>query len=328
MTEYFTRYGKPFPVTPREATLSNGRKSFGAHIERSCSRCGGAGGADKWKHTGWTCYRCGGKCVDPIRLWEVAYTADKLAKLNAANAKRAETRQRKLDAKRAEQEAAADARRAEFMESHNDWISEARKAAGHVEFVADILAKAERGAQISAGQIEAVNKAVARERAEAEYKAQARYLGAPGDKITVEGRVLWSDARQGDFGWSYFYFIKTPQGLVSFRGSTSLGRNDDVVRFVATVKACEQSKRDGSPLTVVARPRKWELVEEGKYRRADREEKEREATEQYMRGVRERVRTATIDAHQQGRPYSHTETRVTYFEGRRIKPDEYTLTVP
>jgi len=26
----------------------------------TCNRCGGAGGADKWKHTGTICYKCGG----------------------------------------------------------------------------------------------------------------------------------------------------------------------------------------------------------------------------------------------------------------------------
>lgn len=27
-------------------------------LEDKCPRCGGAGGADKWKLTGWTCHRC------------------------------------------------------------------------------------------------------------------------------------------------------------------------------------------------------------------------------------------------------------------------------
>jgi hypothetical protein len=27
----------------------------------SCSRCGGAGGSEAWRHTGWTCYQCGGR---------------------------------------------------------------------------------------------------------------------------------------------------------------------------------------------------------------------------------------------------------------------------
>jgi hypothetical protein len=36
----------------------NGTKYF--LIDKPCDRCGGAGGADKWKPTGWTCYKCGG----------------------------------------------------------------------------------------------------------------------------------------------------------------------------------------------------------------------------------------------------------------------------
>lgn len=30
---------------------------------RTCPRCGGAGGASQWRHTGYTCYRCNGAGV-------------------------------------------------------------------------------------------------------------------------------------------------------------------------------------------------------------------------------------------------------------------------
>lgn len=29
-----------------------------------CGRCGGAGGSERWRYTGWTCYRCGGNCTE------------------------------------------------------------------------------------------------------------------------------------------------------------------------------------------------------------------------------------------------------------------------
>jgi hypothetical protein len=34
-----------------------------------CQRCGGAGGSDAWKYTGWDCFECGGKgYIDPLEL--------------------------------------------------------------------------------------------------------------------------------------------------------------------------------------------------------------------------------------------------------------------
>lgn len=39
-------------------TDKNGTKYFEGDVP--CERCGGAGGADMWKPTGWTCYKCGG----------------------------------------------------------------------------------------------------------------------------------------------------------------------------------------------------------------------------------------------------------------------------
>ena len=39
-------------------TDRNGTKYFTGMV--TCPRCGGAGGADAWKATGWTCYECGG----------------------------------------------------------------------------------------------------------------------------------------------------------------------------------------------------------------------------------------------------------------------------
>ena len=30
------------------------------HHTESCYRCGGLGGSESWRHTGWTCYQCDG----------------------------------------------------------------------------------------------------------------------------------------------------------------------------------------------------------------------------------------------------------------------------
>jgi len=91
----FTRDGAA--VDPAR-TLDTDNGKAGYFVRSACTRCGGAGGFKGWP--GFTCYRCGGV---NSRAFEVAfvrvYTAEKLAKLNASQAKR--------DAKRAAVAAAA-----------------------------------------------------------------------------------------------------------------------------------------------------------------------------------------------------------------------------
>lgn len=49
--------------------------------KKPCSRCGGAGGAEKWNLTGWTCYACGGDGHLGDKIYKV-YTVEKLQQLN------------------------------------------------------------------------------------------------------------------------------------------------------------------------------------------------------------------------------------------------------
>lgn len=63
-----------------------------------CSRCGGAGGADKWAFTGWTCFECGGDGLRKKPLIFKEYTPEHQAKLDAQRAKRQAQRQAKWEA--------------------------------------------------------------------------------------------------------------------------------------------------------------------------------------------------------------------------------------
>ena len=64
----------------------NGTKYYEGLVP--CSRCGGAGGADKWNETGWTCYKCGGTGTQAGKWKE--YTPEHEAKLAEQRRKRAE----------------------------------------------------------------------------------------------------------------------------------------------------------------------------------------------------------------------------------------------
>ena len=81
----------------------NGTKYFEGDIP--CSRCGGAGGADKWQFTGWTCYQCGGTGKMHGKWKE--YTPEYEAKLEA----RRQARHEKWEREHAEEIAKAEAER-------------------------------------------------------------------------------------------------------------------------------------------------------------------------------------------------------------------------
>lgn len=81
-------------------TDKNGTKYY---TEDTCRRCGGLGGADAWKFTGWNCYRCGGTGKDPNPEVIKVYTPEYEAKLQKQREKRFE---KKMLARKAEAETA------------------------------------------------------------------------------------------------------------------------------------------------------------------------------------------------------------------------------
>lgn len=58
----------------------------------TCTRCCGTGGADKWKFTGWTCFKCGGSGKQPTPTVIKEYTPEYRKKLDERNAKRAKAK--------------------------------------------------------------------------------------------------------------------------------------------------------------------------------------------------------------------------------------------
>lgn len=74
----------------------NGTKYWTGMV--TCDRCGGAGGADAWAYTGWTCYKCGGEGKVP-GSW-VERTPEYEAKLAERRAKRSEKMRAETEARR------------------------------------------------------------------------------------------------------------------------------------------------------------------------------------------------------------------------------------
>ena len=117
-------------------TDRNGTKYFEGMC--TCDRCGGAGGADKWAYTGWTCYECGG--TGKVHGTWKEYTPEYEAKLEARRKARAE----KYAQEHAEEIAKAEAERkakeeAERIarEAEEQRIREQKAKSNHVGQVGD-----------------------------------------------------------------------------------------------------------------------------------------------------------------------------------------------
>lgn len=152
-----------------------------------CNRCGGAGGADKWAYTGWTCFDCRGSgkgWPQHVHL----YTCEELAKLNERKAKADATRAAKRQAAADKAQAEADARRADFMAVHGALIERAKP---HMEdeFIADVIGKGIRYAQFSPAQADAVAKAIDRIEERARKRAASGYVGSVGERLELEVTV-------------------------------------------------------------------------------------------------------------------------------------------
>lgn len=259
----FWRDGTPYTGAVR---TRNGKLGF--FEPYSCIRCGGAGGHEKWRHTGWTCYDCGGHRGPVGHRWVNLYTAEQIEKLDARKAATA--------ARKAEKHAAdVAARQAEFRATHGETLDAARKFAAHSEPLASIIATAERECLLTDRMASAIARLVdvARERRErnarmAAERVASQHVGTVGQAIEIDAEARFVRAFDGRFGTTYIVGLRDAAGnSIIYKGSTTLGLgaicgedanyNLDVrgcrVRLTATVK--EHGVRDGERQTIIARPR-------------------------------------------------------------------------
>lgn len=264
-TEYFRRDGTPAGgkvkvIDAERATTTQ---------TKYCGRCGGAGGSESWRHTGWTCYGCGGARIVGTEVVKL-YSREKLAKLDATKAKR--------DAKRAaKRESAAAAKLAEDHAAFALWLETdlGQKVAEAVEGLKAIKADIGDGLNgesflqtadsilrdrfaenrpLTEAQAGLVVKAVESFQRNQAEKAESRYLGEIGEAVTIEGRsrLVWDDPF-GAYGWRGLWVVNTAHGEAKYSGSSRLPR-DGRVRFVATVDKLDTNR--GAKQTIVKRPRK------------------------------------------------------------------------
>lgn len=110
--QLFNRFG-----TARQQNYGTADKPAYTYVGK-CSRCGGAGQAEQWRHTGLVCYQCGGSGAQIV---ERLYTVEQNVKLNAAQAKRNAKATAKRNAAEAERQAKLAAEKAAWLEQTSEF---------------------------------------------------------------------------------------------------------------------------------------------------------------------------------------------------------------
>ena len=266
--QLFTRDGAAF--TGKVRTDSKG-KPYHAYIA-SCMRCGGHGGWEGWP--GFTCFRCGGSGREYEPTIVKLYDADRLAKLQAAEARRNERKAAKVAAEIAAKNAARGAFYASLPASVRSLVTffdapcdsdDAYAARNALErrygaIPVDIAATVWRNVAASERQLEvlqnAVERVLAREAEQAALQERSQHVGAVGGRIelTLEVRkVLRFEST--NYGWppTYINLCRDAAGnAVVYKGSTGWTEGETIV-VKATVK--EHGERDGVKQTVIQRPK-------------------------------------------------------------------------
>lgn len=262
-TKWYTRDGAEYAGPVLE---SNPAKGIAKHQYRAkCSRCGGAGGSEKWRFTGWTCYDCGGSGNGGIKVRKL-YTAEKLAKLNASQAKRDAKALEKRLAEQAEHEAKKAEQRRQFEEANSQFVALFREwhtanldATG---FLADVYLKWQEFGSLSEKQIAAVTSAIERENARRLAREASQHVGEVGKRVditvTCEKVIFFNNEDSFNRGYRFvapsIYLARDEHGnRIVYKGSGDFPSEGYKARVRATVK--EHGERNGEMQTIIARPK-------------------------------------------------------------------------
>ena len=254
MVEMFTRYGKAVAV-------AEGVTSFTQR--KMCGRCGGQGRSQAWAYTGFVCYDCGGACFLGTETIKV-YTAEKLAKLNAAQEKANATRAAKAAVKEAARQAEIAARAEAFKAENAALIAAAVPYMTHTEeqepgFIERVMTKALAESFITENQAAAVLKSIAMIEERARVSAASQHVGKVGERleipVTVERVASWERPKFGAHWITEVFAIvtmRTAEGNAIVSKSASFwSEKGRQFTIRATVK--EHSEFKGEKQTIVAR---------------------------------------------------------------------------
>lgn len=247
---FFTRDGEPvknLSTTPAGKYITT--------VWNNCHRCGGQGGAEQWKATGWTCYQCNGRRGQHVIV--PAYTAEKLEKLNATKAKKDAVRMAKTQAKVREQSEARAAALGDFMAIHGGLVAKATALAASSSFLADLVAKLENYLW-SEKQVAAVAKVVAQIEETKAKRAGSGHIGKVGERLTVAvtvERVHSFERPCFNANWltemCHFVTMRDAAGNALVSKGKFHAAKDSAITIRATVKAHGEYK--GEKQTIINR---------------------------------------------------------------------------
>lgn len=257
------------------------KQRVGSSYVTACGRCGGAGGSDAWRATGWTCFDCGGCGTESRTYTAYRFRKDPRKRRAEDDARAAELRE--LDRAFAETVCElGDVGVALVTAAAATWAADAANTWGEdyvavdreTRFRSELAWKLHRFGSLSEKQLAAVRRGLERDAAEAEKQARALAAGAfTGGKLDVEGTVVstkWVESQYGsakkmllelDDGrrlWGTVAASLETQELGDdgeYLGSTLLSQGDRVA-FTATVEASQ----DDATFGFFKRPTKARVV--------------------------------------------------------------------
>ena len=249
MTQLFTRSGTEY--TGEVKTNANNKPTYTYKV--SCNRCCEIAGQRMWimginngspySHTGFDCWTCGNTGFTSIKTAPL-YTAEQLAKLDAATDKRNAAKVAKQAAIEAQHQAAKDA----FVAMNKPFFDTLNSLTGEFwqRLSGDMVARMKEPTE---RQIELVNGELAKR----QQNLSSVHIGAIGDRIEIEGTIQISITIETKFGAKTINVIRCDNGnVVVYRGNY-LGAKGEPIRMTATVS--EYSDREGVKQKIVQRPK-------------------------------------------------------------------------
>lgn len=251
-TQLFFRHGAPVDQSQLALVRMGARGQSGILTRReACYRCGGRGGSDAWRYTGWTCYRCGGSGSE-MRAHKV-YTAEKLAQLIKAEEQR---RAKKV----AEADRKAERDRLDFIAwvkdgGHGATIGRILRTAklSNIDFLTNIASRIRKQMPLSDKQVSVAIRVIDSMEKRVAEDAASEHVGDIKQRLEFEGEVVFSTERESYYGVTTIIKIKDEKGnLFTWfaSGFHALVRGDRV-KIRGTVK--KHDMYNGVKQTIITR---------------------------------------------------------------------------
>lgn len=253
MTQLYTRSGTEY--TGKVELNAKGKPTYTYDV--ACTRCHVVNGQRLWvmgmmngkpySHTGFDCWTCGNTGVTGTRTAPL-YTAEQVAKLDAAWDKRRATRQAKHQAEQARVAKELDEKLAAFKAEHAEFCRDLSGLAGEFwngfrdSFYKRLQAPTERQIALVKGEV-----------AKLQLNATSSYIGAVGDRIEIVGTIERVITTESFYGIKHINIIRCNDGNVVLYRGNYIGGKDDAVHIMATV--AEHTEYNGVKQTIVQRPK-------------------------------------------------------------------------